>query len=113
MNRWYCTVTPEVERRGLSDKQLVRYAKKELRKVEEFARAMFMEAVEDEKSRWWRYGISISFEKISLTMHRVFGVGAYDPLVYQRASSYKYEELLLHWYILLTNKMRPVPCSKV
>ena len=55
MVQWYCTITPEAERCGLSDKQLARYAKKELRKAEEKARAMFIHAVEKEKARWWRY----------------------------------------------------------
>lgn len=59
MIKWYCTITPDAERLGLSDKQLVRYAKKELRKVEEHTRATFIAAVEAEKKSWFRYGDSI------------------------------------------------------
>lgn len=56
MIQWYCSMNPEIERRGnISEKQLVRRAKKELKKAEDQARLLFIQAVEAEKRRWWRY----------------------------------------------------------
>ncbi len=54
MIKWYCRIHPEIEEKGLPEKHLVRRAKKEIKRIEEFSRAHFMLAVEKEKKRWWR-----------------------------------------------------------